>query len=93
MCASCFVGQHIHMCWLYSPWAPLLLGPVTLNMLPTLCCVGVEPPAEYLTAFAYALQIYQVNPTTKPKTYTWFYQSSNLAAARSSAGGLALMRK
>jgi hypothetical protein len=40
-----------------------------------------------------ALQIYQVNPTTKPKTYTWFYQSSNLAAARSSAGGLALMRK
>lgn len=42
-----------------------------------------------------AVQIWRVNPTTKPKTYTFYFVSADaaIAAARSSAGGLALLRK
>jgi hypothetical protein len=39
------------------------------------------------------LQIWQVTPKTKPKTYTFYYEGQGIAAARSSAGGLALLRK
>ncbi|KAG2489911.1 hypothetical protein HYH03_011548 [Edaphochlamys debaryana] len=38
-------------------------------------------------------KVYEVNPKTKPKTYTFFHVGPELACARSSAGGLALMRK
>lgn len=38
-------------------------------------------------------QIWQVTPKTKPKTYTFYYEGEGIAAARSSAGGLALLRK
>ncbi|WIA12113.1 hypothetical protein OEZ85_012187 [Tetradesmus obliquus] len=38
-------------------------------------------------------QIWQVTPKTKPKTYTFYYEGQGIAAARSSAGGLALLRK
>eukprot|EP00775_Hariotina_reticulata_P001960 gene1960-2287_t len=38
-------------------------------------------------------QLYQVTPKTKPKTYTFFYQEQDIAAARSSTGGLALLRQ
>lgn len=38
------------------------------------------------------LQILQVTPKTKPKTYTFYYKDGSIAAARSSAGGLALLR-
>lgn len=38
------------------------------------------------------LQIWQVSPKTKPKTYTFYYKDGSIAAARSSAGGLALLR-
>lgn len=37
--------------------------------------------------------IWTVQPNTKPKTYTFYFQQGNIAAARSSAGGLALLRK
>lgn len=39
------------------------------------------------------MQIWQVTPKTKPKTYTFYYEAGGIAAARSSAGGLALLRK
>jgi hypothetical protein len=39
------------------------------------------------------LQIWQVTPKTKPKTYTFYFEGQGIAAARSSAGGLALLRK
>ncbi|KAF8071215.1 hypothetical protein HT031_001298 [Scenedesmus sp. PABB004] len=38
-------------------------------------------------------KIWTVTPKTKPKTYTFFYEGEGIAAARSSAGGLALLRK
>jgi hypothetical protein len=38
-------------------------------------------------------QIWQVTPKTKPKTYTFYFEAQGIAAARSSAGGLALLRK
>ncbi|KAF6256094.1 hypothetical protein COO60DRAFT_1531291 [Scenedesmus sp. NREL 46B-D3] len=38
-------------------------------------------------------QIWQVTPKTKPKTYTFYFEDQGIAAARSSAGGLALLRK
>eukprot|EP00878_Enallax_costatus_P018445 GHUV01019417.1.p1 GENE.GHUV01019417.1~~GHUV01019417.1.p1 ORF type:complete len:225 (+),score=67.80 GHUV01019417.1:161-835(+) len=38
-------------------------------------------------------QIWQVTPKTKPKTYTFYYEGGGIAAARSSAGGLSLLRK
>lgn len=36
-------------------------------------------------------KVWTVSPTTSPKTYTWYYVSPSLAAARSSAGGLSLL--
>eukprot|EP00882_Tetradesmus_deserticola_P023403 GHRQ01025466.1.p1 GENE.GHRQ01025466.1~~GHRQ01025466.1.p1 ORF type:complete len:208 (+),score=91.69 GHRQ01025466.1:209-832(+) len=38
-------------------------------------------------------QIWRVTPKTKPKTYTFYFEDQGIAAARSSAGGLALLRK
>jgi hypothetical protein len=45
------------------------------------------------TLFLCWLQIWQVTPKTKPKTYTFYFEDQGIAAARSSAGGLALLRK
>ncbi|GLI66571.1 hypothetical protein VaNZ11_010465 [Volvox africanus] len=36
-------------------------------------------------------KIWEVNPKTKPKTYTFFHAGPDLACARSSAGGVALL--
>jgi hypothetical protein len=40
-------------------------------------------------------QLWRITPKTKPKTYTFYYidPANGIAAARSSAGGLALLRK
>ncbi len=38
-------------------------------------------------------QIWTVTPTTKPKTYTFYYVGDRVSAARSSAGGLSLLLK
>ncbi|EFJ48173.1 hypothetical protein VOLCADRAFT_104865 [Volvox carteri f. nagariensis] len=38
-------------------------------------------------------KVWEVTPKTKPKTYTFFYVASDLACARSSAGGVALLVK
>jgi hypothetical protein len=43
-------------------------------------------------AGAVIMQIWQVSPKTKTKTYTFYYKDGKIAAARSSAGGLALLR-
>lgn len=45
------------------------------------------------TSFDVHAQIWEVTPKTKPKTYTWFYVSEELSAARSSAGGVSLLMK
>jgi hypothetical protein len=37
------------------------------------------------------MQVWEVRPTTKPKTYTFFYADDTICAARSSAGGLSLI--
>jgi hypothetical protein len=37
--------------------------------------------------------VWRVSPTTKPKTYTFFFSNGTITAARSSGGGLALLRK
>lgn len=38
-------------------------------------------------------KVYEVTPKTKPKTYTFYYVGSDIACARSSAGGVALLVK
>lgn len=38
-------------------------------------------------------KIWTVNPTTKPKTYTFYFVGEQISTARSSAGGLSLMLK
>ncbi|GLC41469.1 hypothetical protein PLESTB_001008400 [Pleodorina starrii] len=38
-------------------------------------------------------KVWEVTPKTKPKTYTFFHVGTDLACARSSAGGVALLTK
>ncbi|GIL88749.1 hypothetical protein Vretimale_17190 [Volvox reticuliferus] len=38
-------------------------------------------------------KVWEVNPKTKPKTYTFFHVGTDLACARSSTGGVALLVK
>lgn len=53
--------------------------------------VAASKAALRLRSAPACLQIWQTEPKTKPKTYTWYYVSEKLAAARSSAGGMALL--
>lgn len=61
-----------------------------------------QPPDYSLYALPFALlslcpwlcvQVWQVSPKTKPKTYSFFYVGDAIAGARSSAGGVALLVK
>lgn len=78
-------------------WA--LAGPlqVARSVAPCRCCcpklvLWLSDLASSRMACV-APQIWTVNPSTKPKTYTWYYVSDTLAAARTSAGGLSLLVK
>jgi hypothetical protein len=54
-------------------------------------CTGAQPvPLPPPPPLA---QIWTVNPTTKPKTYTFYFVGGRISAARSSAGGLSLLLK
>lgn len=55
-----------------------------------LCLEVCDPCCAVLCAML--CQIWQVSPKTKPKTYTFYFKDGGIAAARSSAGGLALLR-
>ncbi len=64
---------------------------------------GAEPPIRRAAAAARrtwplcppAAQVKQLSPATKRKTYTFYYMSEDgdIAAARSSGGGMALLRR